>query len=254
MRDFFYLGRRFVRAYIVLFYNRKLPLADGPSRLGEERSRLRDRVRVGTGRSERVHQVRSRALAHRPASHAHCPCWRAPGAFREAPRARCPHSMMLSHQQSTLSHRVEEKIRFRNMAGCRFSGEDQASPSRASGGRRPRRDLASSLARGQADLLGRAGKVTRAAPVRAPSRWQVTRNRGRARLQRAGPCFRANRRVLLGVQGLCGSHRCARGCSCVRVCVLLMRDGATAHAFVRRFEMASQIQWQVIRGSAGRGA
>ena len=70
-----------------------------------------------------------------------------------------------------------------------------------------------------------AGKVTRAAPVRAPSRWQVTRNRGRARPQRAGPCFRANRRVLLGVQGRCGSHRCARGCSCVRVCVLLMRDG-----------------------------
>ena len=80
--------------YIVLFYNRKLPLADGPSRLGEERSRLRDRVRVGTGRSERVHQVRSRALAHRPASHAHCPCWRAPGAFREAPRLHCPSALL----------------------------------------------------------------------------------------------------------------------------------------------------------------
>ena len=67
----------------------EVPLAEGPSRLGEERSRLRDRVRVGTGRSERVHQVRSRALAHRPASHAHCTRCRASGAFRSAPSAHC---------------------------------------------------------------------------------------------------------------------------------------------------------------------
>ena len=49
---------------------------------------------------------------------------------------------------------------------------------------------------------------------------QVTRNRGRASSSASGPRVRAFRRVFLGVQGLCGSHRCARVCSCdrVRVC------------------------------------
>ena len=50
---------------------------------------------------------------------------------------------------------------------------------------------------------------------------QVTRNRGRASSSASGPRVRAFRRVFLGVQGLCGSHRCARvisSCDRVRVC------------------------------------
>ena len=174
---------------------------------------------------DRAHRHRRHLVALRLRPRAHCIPHGAPRAFQSPPIARCTHTVVLRIQWGTRAAARGRIFSHADMAGWHFTIEDRADPSRAGGGRRPRRDLASSLARGQADLLGRAGKVTRAAPVRAPSRWQVTRNRGRARLQRAGPCFRANRRVLLGVQGLCGSHRCARGCSCVRVCVLLMRDG-----------------------------
>ena len=61
---------------------------------------------------------------------------------------------------------------------------------------------------------------------------QVTRKRGRARPQGAGPRFRGIWRVFLGARGLCGSNRCARACSFYRVrgCVLqpALLDGATA--------------------------
>ena len=74
-------------------------------------------------------------------------------------------------------------------------------------------------------------------------------------LSEPGPArSRAIRRVLLCVQGICGSHRCAHACSCDRVRVralLLWWDDPTTRVVVCRSDTHTHITWQVIQGSPG---
>ena len=62
---------------------------------------------------------------------------------------------------------------------------------------------------------------------------QVTRKRGRARAQGAGPRFRALRCIFLGVQGLCDSRRCALAFARAIACVVAVGRPSCARPSAR---------------------